>query len=275
MRAIGMVTVTGRGNKITGAAAARGLKTTVTTTKGEILLVSLSDRTDLAVDINLRPLRIRQAVISILQGSKAPLVRYIRRLDSQLRVIASVVSLTPVRVRLLSETDQRGVLSQTLQRTEKRCSCVLVSYPPRLSVLAVGTLSYTSKIIVPIGASCLTCQKLARLRSDVRRVRRLVGPRLGILKIVTALCSAEINSSRSVLSLLRGRCGLLNIVGQLTITGGKVCSNLTTMRRTPDDRLTGRCITVTGVVVSNERGERRRRRRWTKKTKRPRRVHCH
>lgn len=221
-----IVTVTGRGNKINGAAATVGLSTSLTDSKGGILTVSVSPRKGVSDKLNISGGRIRGAVCRLVVNGygvrRYVYGRPVRGLD--MSILPSDVSLSTTRVRLVNISGGRCVLQSRIRGVGSGCSFVVVSYPPTLDVLAVGTVAASSSIVIPVRYRCCTLRKLDRLVRAVRLIRSELGPGLRVRNIMFAVCSTEAGLSLRMIrgmgsGLGRGVCGAVVPEGiQLTRT---------------------------------------------------------
>lgn len=208
----------GRGKKMKGAAAAVGLNNTLHRGKCGILLVSLSKRTGLARSLNFST-RLPRAVCNTV-GNRCSLP--VCRRGSNLDIIPSYLSLSTIRARLVGRTKQRLVLTRLVGNRGRGFSCVLVSYPPSLSLLALGTLATSSQLVVPIRTRFLTVHKVTGLVRIIRGIRRHLGSSLSVTKILVARCSKEGGLGGDISRLMRRafRNGIFDarVHGSVTLT---------------------------------------------------------
>lgn len=207
-----VVTITGRGNKIKGSAATVGLSTYLTRGKGGILTVSVSPRKGAADNFNISGGNVRGALCRLLlkrtRAGSAVMGSIIRGLS----LVPSGVGLSNTRVRLMKVSSGRFVLGKVASGLQHGCSCVVLSYPPSLGVLAVGTLATTASMLIPVRYRCCTLRKLSRLVRAVSLMGRELGGHLGVRNMMFAVCSTEAGLSLRMIrgmgrGLGRGVCG--------------------------------------------------------------------
>ncbi len=164
----GVVAVTGRGNNMKGAADITGVNSTLSQSTRGILLVSLSTRVGLA-RVFLRRARDPAAVCSTLVNGDTtlPVVR-----TKEISLIPSSIRLSQVRVSLTDIINQRRLLARLLTPVTRRCSCVVVSAPPSLNVLALVTLGDTASLFIPLATRKLPLRNLRILRDLTSVTRR-------------------------------------------------------------------------------------------------------
>ncbi len=248
----GVVTLTGRGKKIKGAAASVGLTTSLTALRGGILLISTSPRTGTSSNLNISVARVRYSVCGYVVSHTSTRSTVCAASVSKLSVVPSRVSLINTRVRVLGLSGQRGILSRLLSPLGDRCSCVLVSYSPSLNLVAIGTLATTSSIVVPIRYRCFTLRKVDGLLGAVGVVGSGLGPTLRVRKFLLAVCSDHLHLTGRVCSRIGGR--FRRLMFEAIVRHG------IGLDRTPDRKLpivlcsassanTGGRLTLTGRVV--------------------------
>lgn len=166
------------------------------TTKGQILVMSVSPRTSLAAFLNLGPFRVRSAVCRKLIARRSPTV-----VGSMLKydLVPTGVCLSRTRLRLTTILQHRCQLRRIVSKISDRCSLVLVSYPPSLKLLSVGYLITTGCLIVPVRARCGSIRTAVGLLRAACRVTRRVGRRLRIVKTIPAVCSRHASRSHQTL----------------------------------------------------------------------------
>lgn len=201
----GMVTMFGRGKKMKGAAAGMGLATDLKTVKGGVLMLSLSPRKGAADKCNVSGRSISKAVCSIVVSNISVGRAVLGARFRGVSVMTSSASLTKYRVRLASERDERCVLGGSVSGMESGCSCVFVSYPPSLKVLAVGDLATMSDILVPVRYRCCTLRNIDRLVNAVGLMGSELGPGLSVRKIMLDVFSKETGLSVRMMSRI-GEC---------------------------------------------------------------------
>ncbi len=87
---------------------------------------------------------------------------------------------------------------------QRSFSCVLVSYPPTLKLIALGTLMTTSAFLVPTRPRCCTLRKLSRLVTAIHRIGQLCGPALRLRNILFAVCSNHAGLARRIITRIGG-----------------------------------------------------------------------
>lgn len=244
-----VVAFMGGGNNIKGAAATIGITRTLAVRKGEMLLVSLSQRegTDFVVNCSSS----RSGVFSTLtNGMSVPVCTRSRVRGLRCDPTNDVSVRTILLLRHVNERDGLGGLLSPVGRT---CSCVLVSYPPSLNVVALGTLMTSSGLVVPVRLRPFTFLKADRVTGFFDSMGGRVGGRLRVLNCLGALCSDELDRAESVRRLLSGRIGGGGVFGD-AVQGGITLSRTDGVRRavfrcTPRSANTGGCGSFAGRVV--------------------------
>lgn len=231
--------------------------------------MSASPRTSLAIDLNgPYPSSLSPALSSlvkgvVVRGPVAPSRKVLRR-PRNISLIPSGVRLSNVRMTLIGTVDQRAVLQRCLSAIGRGCSCVLLSYVPSLNVLAIGTLTTTSGILVPIRTTCLPTGNLRRLLKAVGGIGERVGPGLEVRKVLLAVISDHAGCSGSVDGLVQRDCNK-----GLGICGASVPHSIHTRRvdtrkadvfgRSPGNGITRTCGVLAGRILGGTRGEHGRR----------------
>ncbi len=119
-------------------------------------------------------------------------------------VIPTSVSLTTTRLSLVRVSGHRDRLGVTLTNIHRGCSCVFVSYPPSLKLVAVGTLGTDSAILIPVRYRCFTLRKLSRLVTAMHRIGELCGPALRVRKVILAVCSTQLGLANRIMDRVGG-----------------------------------------------------------------------
>lgn len=200
----GILTVVGRGNNINGSAATVGLSTTLNRRRGGYLMVSFSPRKGAADNCKVSGSRLRRSVCSTLLRNCSVDRLVIRAPRPHMFIIPTAVRLTNTRVRLMDGVTHRDVLGGLVSRIGSRFSCIFVSYPPSLNLLAVGTLSTTGNLLVPVRYRCCTLRNIAGLLRSVGLIGSDLGPSLSIFNMLVAVCSGHAALSGSIITRIGG-----------------------------------------------------------------------
>lgn len=203
-RVNGAVSVFGRGNKIKGAAAYMGLTTSLNTGNGSILLISISPRNGDADNINTSGTRVRCSACSVLVGGIPTENVVVRARFGGLFLLPTGVGLTNTRLRLTSRRSEFCTLGGTVSPLTLSFSCVVVSYPPDLKLLDLGTLTTSSALVIPLRYRCCTLRNLDRLLDAIHAIGRLCGRRLRLRNIVCAVCSDHLGLGRRIVRRMGG-----------------------------------------------------------------------
>lgn len=242
----GVVTILGRGKKIKGAAAAVGLTTTLRRGGGHILTVSVSNRTGLARSFNLSVRRRRAICKTVGNGCPLPLIRATKNMA----IMPSYLSLSTTRTRLVGRPKQRLVLGNLVNGLLRGqgFSCVLVSYPPSLKLLALGTLATTSCLVVPMRTRFLTVHNVTGVVGIVTAIRRHLGPGLTVNNVMVARFSGHGALGGDITRLI-GSSFYRGIFGAIVQSGMSLTrtpvGNGGVFRCDEGDGKTGSCVTLT------------------------------
>lgn len=240
----------GRGNNMKGDAATMDLTTTLRLDGGGILTVSVSKRTGLARTLKLSVRRRRAICNTVYKRCALPLIG----LRGNVAISPSYLSLSTTRLRLVDRPKQRLVLGKLVAGTVtgRRFSCVVVSYPPSLNLLALGTLATTSCVVVPIRTRCLTVENVTGLVSVVHVIRRQLGSGLGINNVIVARFSHHGALGQDIERVIgsdfrRGIFGAIVHSG-ITLTRTPV-GNGAVFRCGPGSGNTDSCVSLTGRIL--------------------------
>lgn len=249
-----IVTVYGRGNNINGAADSVGVTKTLTRCNHQILVISFSPRNTTAINLNVGTGAIRDAVCATLFSVSISPRSIIRRATfSGVSIVPTGVSLSTTRIRLIARINQRRVLGNILHGLGTRCSIVVISYRPSLNLLAIGTLTTTSNIVVPITTRFFTLHNITLLVRSVRGIRSHVGPTLRICNILIAVCAGALRYRRMYRHVCRTfRGGIFRAFVSQSV--GLPSSDITTtpvIVCTPKRGATGRCHRITHRLISH------------------------
>lgn len=185
--------------------------------------------------------------------------RNVLRRGRKMSVVPAGVRLSNVRVSLMGTVDERRALGLCLSSLGGSCSCVLVSYVPDLKVLAVGTLTTTSDMVIPIRTRCLPLGNVARLVGAVNGMRERLGPGLGVSKMLLALTSVEAGLTEAARSdLQRGCKGRVQVFGAIVPITVATTRDDTTKRDvcrcSGGKAITGTCTRFAERIVRYNRG---------------------
>lgn len=180
-----------------------GLTTFLTSGKCGAVLISTSSRKGTADKLD-GSIRFRRALCSILLSSISVRRTIIGASVGGLSVLPTSVSLTKTRVRVISVRGQRFLVGEGLSRMYSGCSFVLVSYPPSLNLVALGTLMTSRRVLVPVRTRFCTLRKLSRLIGAMRIIAHGLGPNLSVLKVLLAVFSNEAGLSLRMTSRIGG-----------------------------------------------------------------------
>lgn len=200
----GVVTVSGRGKNIKGAAASIGLTTYLKGVNGGALLISTSPRKGTADNITVSGDGIGFSACSVLISNTGTRRYILAAPCSGLRVLPSDLSLTTTRLRVTRGPRERTLLGGTLLPVGRCCSCVVVSYPPSLKLVATGTLAITSAFLIPVRYRCCTLRKLSRLVGAMEEVGERCGRSVRVRNILLAVCSKQLGLARRMMSRIGG-----------------------------------------------------------------------
>lgn len=200
-------------------------------------------------------------VVSFVRsGGDSPSSIVLRR-SRNISLVPTGLRLSTLRLDLIGTVDERMTLGKCLGAIGSGCSCVLVSYVPSLDVVAIGTLSSTSDMVVPIRTRFLSTGNVRRLMRAVTGMGERVGPRLGVSKILFALISNEAGLTGDARSTVGFTCN-----GGIGVFGAGVPVTVGTTRAdsgngdvcacTPGDAMTRTCRRLAGRIlkVRRERG---------------------
>ena len=120
-----------------------------------------------------------------------------------LDLLPSHNQLAAAEIELVGEMSREHVLKEALKNLKKDYEYVFIDCPPSLGLLTLNALTAADSVLIPIQCEYFALEGLSQLLNTIRRVQKVLNPRLEIEGVLLTMFDPRLNLSRQVAEDIR------------------------------------------------------------------------
>lgn len=122
---------------------------------------------------------------------------------SFLELVPSHNQLAAAEIELVGEMSREHVLKNALKNLAKEYEYIFIDCPPSLGLLTLNALTAADSVLIPIQCEYFALEGLSQLLNTIRRVQKVLNPRLEIEGVLLTMFDPRLNLSRQVADDIR------------------------------------------------------------------------
>jgi len=165
-----------------------------------VLLIDLDPQAHASLHLGVEPGPGQTTVYDLLVDPSADTSRALVEIESNLRLIPSIVDLAAAETELAAEPNRQGRLRQALDRLETPPDFLFIDCPPSLGLLTLNALAAVREVVIPMQAHFLALQGVGKLLETVGLVGQRVNPSLIVSSVILTSHEEQTTHAREVVA---------------------------------------------------------------------------